>query len=126
MSSNAGRVVRLRARAGALSISDVVDGDERRLRELNDEAARHQRQARRRGRAGTAAANRAHLARELAELMKTLALTERLRDGEAGSSPSKETRPADVSRFSSPDRTGGRSRARGTRSAPARVLRIRA
>ena len=126
MSSNPGRIVRLRARAASSSISGVVDEDERRIRELNDEAARHQGQARRPGRAGTAASNRAHLALELAELMKALALTERIRDGEAGSSSSRETRPASVTRFSSPDRTGSRSRARGTRSAPARVLRIRA
>jgi len=124
MSSPPGTLVRLDAQA-VTSPRDVVETEPPPRRRLDEESAREQRQARRPGPAGAAAAERLRLANELEGLQKALALTRRMLGGEATASSSvEETRPPAISPFVSASRVDGLPRRSPPSASPARVLRL--
>ena len=96
------------------------------MRQLDDEHLRHQRNSCRPGQAGSAAAERARLVKEMAGLLNALALTKRLLRDEDGAPAVKKAACAEAPRlWPSGLDARGHAAERGARpSAPVRVLRI--
>jgi hypothetical protein len=106
----------------------ALEGETQRGRPLEEECLQHRRDSRRPGQAGSAAAERARLMRELAGLQEAVALTKRLLAEEDSAPAAKEAGGAKATR---PWPSGQDAREPAARGAvrhpgPARVLRISA